>query len=133
MARGPQEVEVRRFHTEKAKASYVLALPPSHNPKKASPLILDFHGAIQPGRKGANVTYDRLWSSFVRKVPVPGSTPEPELQRKEKRKIREAREVLEAQAARAHAETDGPPPTFECREGNPDSWNQNLKNPSSST
>ena len=31
MARVPQEVEVPKFHTEKAKASCVLALPPSHN------------------------------------------------------------------------------------------------------
>ncbi|MDP6929379.1 MAG: M14 family zinc carboxypeptidase, partial [Planctomycetota bacterium] len=62
-----QEIEVPEFHTEKVKASYVIAVPPEHDAKKPTPLILDFHGAVAPSRKGANITYQRVWSRFVQK------------------------------------------------------------------
>ena len=65
-----QEVEVPEFHTDKAKASYVLAVPDKHDAQKPTPLILDFHGATAPSRKGANITYERVWSKFVREQPT---------------------------------------------------------------
>ena len=65
-----QEIEVPEFHTEKAKASYVLAAPPDHDAARPTPLILDFHGAAAPSRKGANVTHERVWSKFVQQEPV---------------------------------------------------------------
>ena len=49
-----QEIEVPEFHTEKAKASYVLAVPPKHDKKKSTPLILDFHGAAAPTSREAS-------------------------------------------------------------------------------
>ncbi len=65
-----QEVAVPGFHTEKVQASYVLAVPPMHDTKKATPLILDFHGACPPLSKGANLTNKRVWSKFVTKENV---------------------------------------------------------------
>ena len=51
-----QEVAVPDFDSKKIEASYVLAVPPKHSPKKETPLILDFHGACHPATKGANRT-----------------------------------------------------------------------------
>lgn len=66
--RPAQEVRVPAFDHGKVKASYVVSLPDAPDSGRAWPLILDFHGAIAPSRKGANLTRDRLWAEFARKA-----------------------------------------------------------------
>jgi len=58
-----------RFDLEKAEAYYVVSLPDTYDKAKRWPLILDFHGAAAPSRRGAELTRKRLWSRFVAKVP----------------------------------------------------------------
>lgn len=63
------ENPVPEFDLEKVKATYVVSLPETYDAGKKWPLIIDFHGAIAPSRKGANVTQSRVWSRFARSAP----------------------------------------------------------------
>ena len=63
------EIRVESFDLEKSQASYVIAVPESYDKSKKWPLIVDFHGAIAPRLKGANLTRERLWSKFVQQTP----------------------------------------------------------------
>ncbi|MHC4954654.1 MAG: M6 family metalloprotease domain-containing protein [Planctomycetota bacterium] len=63
---GAEEVALDEFDRG---ASYVVSLPKGYTKDRAWPLILDFHGAIAPSRKGAVVTRDRLWSKLVQELP----------------------------------------------------------------
>ena len=63
------EIPLPEFDLEQTKASYVVSLPEDYNDEKNWPLIVDFHGAIAPGLKGANVTQRGVWSKFVKDAP----------------------------------------------------------------
>ncbi len=64
-----QEFPLPEFDVARAKASYVVSLPNNYSAEKKWPLIVDFHGAIAPSRKGANVTQRHVWSEFVKNAP----------------------------------------------------------------
>ncbi len=54
-------------------ATWVVTLPDGYRQDQKDrswPLILDFHGAIAPTQKGAEVTRDRLWSKATGHVPA---------------------------------------------------------------
>ncbi len=57
------------FDLETAGASYVVSLPDDYDSSKSWPVVLDFHGAISPRLKGANLVRERLWSRFTEKAP----------------------------------------------------------------
>ncbi|MFQ5503916.1 MAG: hypothetical protein ACE5F1_03855 [Planctomycetota bacterium] len=56
-----QEQRAPDFDTDKVQASWVVSLPKDYSDAKRWPLILDLHGAIAPGRKGAVIMRKRLW------------------------------------------------------------------------
>jgi M6 family metalloprotease-like protein len=64
---GPVEVFVPEFDRGDVKASVIVTLPPAYDGKTALPLILDFHGAIHPSKRGARIT-NRVWSRFTERV-----------------------------------------------------------------
>ena len=64
------EIRLPSFDVDVGKASYVVTHPDGHDAGHPTPLILDFHGAIHPSRKGAIVSRDRLWSNVVKQVPI---------------------------------------------------------------
>jgi acetyl esterase/lipase len=63
----PKEIFLPEFDFGKVKASFVLALPDSYDPKTPLPLVLDFHGAIHPSKRGGKITH-RVWARFVKRV-----------------------------------------------------------------
>jgi M6 family metalloprotease-like protein len=63
------EIPVAEFDLAETTASYVVSLPADYDAKRKWPLIVDFHGAIAPTQKGANLTRERLWSKFVAEAP----------------------------------------------------------------
>ncbi len=64
-----EEIRLPEFDLATAEASYVLAVPPGYDASTKWPLLVDFHGACHPSRKGATLTRRELWSRFVRRVP----------------------------------------------------------------
>ena len=63
-----QEFPLGDFDHGDVRASYVVSVPDGYDAAKPWPLILDFHGAIPPSRKGANLVAARVWSGFVGKA-----------------------------------------------------------------
>lgn len=66
---GQQELPLSDFDHGNVRASCVVSVPDGYDAAKPWPLILDFHGAISPSRKGANLVAARVWSGFVKKAP----------------------------------------------------------------
>jgi predicted esterase len=65
----PLDFPVPDFNHGGIRASFVVSLPAAYDESKSWPVILDFHGAIAPRRKGAHLARRAVWSKFVEKVP----------------------------------------------------------------
>ncbi|MHC5038819.1 MAG: M14 family zinc carboxypeptidase, partial [Planctomycetota bacterium] len=63
----PKEIFLPAFDRGEVKASFMLAVPDSFDGKTPLPLILDFHGAIHPSKRGGRITH-RVWARFVKRV-----------------------------------------------------------------
>ncbi|MHC4600743.1 MAG: hypothetical protein ACYS47_17250, partial [Planctomycetota bacterium] len=61
------EFALPEFDFGDVKTTVVVTLPPGYDGKTPLPLILDFHGAIHPSKKGARIT-QRIWRRFAEKV-----------------------------------------------------------------